>query len=69
MLMLCETGYEMTEDRLDVNMIVDALGVALAWVSALGFFYRLVTLKMLPNLTTLPHHVAQKWQFMSLGAN
>lgn len=38
MLILCETGYEMTEDRLDVNMIVAALGGALIglvpWVSS-----------------------------------
>lgn len=47
MLILCETGYEMTEGRLDVSMIVAALGGALGWVDSYGFCCTLVKLKML----------------------
>lgn len=34
MLILRETGYEMTEDRLYVSMIVAALGGALGWLDS-----------------------------------
>lgn len=34
MLILCETGYEITEDRLDMSMAGVGLGLVLGWVSA-----------------------------------
>lgn len=34
MLILCKTGYEINEDRLDMSMAGAGLGLVLDWVSA-----------------------------------